>query len=77
MAILIKSIFAVFWAATAGFVGFLAYIVIQTEYNPQLLWAWLTMCGLTLLSATWLAYNIIFGHQHKPEPRHHDLHLKK
>ena len=76
MATIIRSIFAVFWAASAGFTVFLAYIVLETEHNPQLLLAWLVMCGFTLLSATWLAYNIIFGYRHKPAPKHHDLHLK-
>lgn len=76
MAIIIRSIFGVFWAVSTGYIGFLAYIVVRTEHNPQLLWAWLVMCGFTLLSVTWLAYNIIFGYRHKPGPRHHDLHLK-
>ena len=77
MATIIRSVFGVFWAASAGFTGFLAYIVIETEHNPQLLWAWLVMCGFTFLSATWLAYNIIFGRRHKPEQKHHDIHLEK
>ncbi len=77
MAVIIRSVFGIFWAVSSGFVGFLAYIVIQTEYNPQLIWAWLLMCGFTFISATWLAYNIIFGYQHKPAPKHHDLHLNK
>jgi len=77
MAVIIRSVFGLFWAVSSAFVGFLAYIVLQTEHNPQLIWAWLVMCGFTFISATWLAYNIIFGHQHRPAPRHHDLHLEK
>lgn len=76
MAAILRSVIGIFWAASAGFIGFLAYIVIETEHNPQLRWAWLTMCGLTLLSATWLAYNMIFVRRSKPEPKRHDLHLR-
>ena len=76
MVAIIKLMFAVFWAASAGLIGLLAYSVLTTEHSPQIIWAWLLMCGFTLLSATWLTYNIIFGYRHRPEPKHHDLHLK-
>jgi len=76
MAAIIKSVFGIFWALSAGFIGFLVYIIIQTENSPQLLWAWLVMCGFAFIAATWLAYNIIFGHHHKPALQHHDLHLQ-
>ena len=75
MANLIRSVFSLFWLAASGFVGFLAYIVIQTEGNPQVLWAWLVMCGFTFLSVTFLAYVIIFGGDHKAETPHHQKHL--
>ena len=65
MAAFIKSVFGVFWVISAGFVGFLAYIVLQTEHDPRLIWAWLVMCGFTFISATWLAHNIIFAHHHR------------
>lgn len=66
MANIIRFVCALFWAAAAGFIGFLAYVVIGTEHDPRLLFAWLGMCGLALLSATWLSYNIIFGCRSKP-----------
>lgn len=71
MAPIIRAVFGIFWAVSAGFIGFLAYVVVQTEQDPQLIWAWLVMCGLTFISATWLACSIILGHRRKPpaEPR--------
>lgn len=77
MANLIRAVFAVFWLCATGFLGFLAYIVIQTEANPQILWAWLVMCGFTFVSATFLAYNIIFGHHDRANAPHHHTHLNK
>ena len=77
MANIIRAIFAVFWLVATGFLGFLAYIVVQTESNPQMLWAWLVMCALTFISATFLAYNIIFGHHDRASAPHHHTHLNK
>lgn len=77
MANLIRAVFGLFWLAATGFVGFLAYIVLQTEGNPQVLWAWLVMCAFTFLSATFLAYVIIFGADHKDDAPHHHKHLSK
>ncbi len=77
MANIIRAVFAIFWAVAAAFLGFLAYIVIQTESNPQVLWAWLVMCALTFVSATFLAYNIIFGHHARANAPHHHTHLNK
>jgi len=77
MAYLIRAVFALFWLVAAGFLGFLVYIVIQTEANPQMLWAWLVMCALTFVSATFLAYNIIFGHHDRANAPHHHTHLNK
>jgi hypothetical protein len=76
MANIIRTVFALFWLAATGFVGFLAYIVIQTEVNPQMLWGWLVMCAFTFVSATFLAYNIILGNRHKADAPHHHTHLK-
>lgn len=76
MANLIRAIFALFWLAAVAFTGFLAYIVVQTETDPGLLWAWLVMCGFTFMSATFLAYNILFGHHHKADVPHHHSHLQ-
>ena len=73
---IIRAVFAFFWLAASGFIGSLAYIVIQTEGNPGVLWAWLTLCAFTFISATFLAYTIIFGHQHKAEVPHHHAHLQ-
>lgn len=75
MANAIRAVFALFWLVACGFIGFLAYIVIQTEGDPRALWAWLVMCGFTFVSATFLAYNIIFGHTHRAEDSHHHKHL--
>jgi ABC-type multidrug transport system permease subunit len=61
MALIIRSIFAVFWLTATWFIGYLAYIIIQTERNPQTIWAWFVLCAFTFISATWLAYNIIFA----------------
>lgn len=69
MAYIIRSVFAFFWLIATGFLMFLAYIIMQTEGNPQVLWAWLTMCAITFISATFLAYTIIFGHR-SPQPQH-------
>ncbi len=75
MAKLIRAVFGLFWLIATGFVGFLAYIVLQTEGNPQVLWAWLVMCAFTFLSVTFLAYVIIFGGDHKDDAPHHHKHL--
>jgi len=64
MALIIRSVFTVFWLIAAWFIGYLAYIVTQTEHNPQIIWAWFVLCAFTFISATWLAYNIIFAHRH-------------
>jgi cation transporter-like permease len=77
MANIIRAVFAIFWLVATGFLGFLAYIVTQTEGNPQILWAWLMMCAFTFISATFLAYTIIFGHHERDiDPLHHS-HLNK
>lgn len=75
MANLIRAVFALFWLVATGFIGFLAYIVTQTEANPQALWAWLVMCAFSFVSATFLAYNIIFGHHERADAPHHHKHL--
>lgn len=64
MALIIRSVFTVFWLIATWFIGYLAYIVTQTENNPQTIWAWLVLCAFTFISATWLAYNIIFAQHH-------------
>lgn len=77
MANLIRAVFAIFWLTATGFLGFLAYIVTQTEANPQALWAWLVMCAFSFVSATFLTYNIIFGHHDRADAPHHHTHLSK
>ncbi|HBA60671.1 MAG TPA: hypothetical protein DCZ92_07600 [Elusimicrobia bacterium] len=68
MAYIIRAVFALFWLIATSFLAFLAFIVMQTEGNPQVLWAWLTMCAITFVSATFLAYTIIFsGHTGHPQ----------
>lgn len=76
MANLIRAVFTLFWLTAVAFVCYLAYIVIQTEADPKALWAWLVMCGFTLVSATFLTYNIVFGHHHKADVPHHHSHLQ-
>lgn len=71
MANIIRAVFALFWLIATGFLAFLAYIVIQTEGNPQVLWGWLALCALTFISATFLAYTTIFGH-HTPDAESDD-----
>lgn len=71
MAKLIRAFFSLFWLGSTLFIGFLVYIVLQTEPNPQALWGWLVMCGFTFVSATFLAYNIIFGGQDKSDAHDH------
>ncbi|MBI5744683.1 MAG: hypothetical protein HY952_09050 [Elusimicrobia bacterium] len=76
MATIIRAVFTLFWLASVSFVGYLAFIVVQTEADPQLLWGWMVMCGFTMVSATFLTYNIVFGQHHKAEVPHHHVHLK-
>ncbi|MCM2266352.1 MAG: hypothetical protein NDI60_01110 [Elusimicrobiales bacterium] len=76
MANIIRAVFTLFWLAAVSFIGFLAYIVVQTEADPQMLWGWLVMCAFTFVSATFLAYNIVFGHHHKSDAPHHHTHLQ-
>lgn len=72
MANLIRAIFGFFWLAATGFLVLLVYVVLQTEGDPRMLWAWLTLSALSFISATFLAYNIIFGqHDRHTTPRHH------
>lgn len=75
MANIIRAVVALFWLIASGFIGFLAYIVAQTEGDPRALWAWMAMCGFTFVSATFLAYTIIFGASHRRDDAHHDKHL--
>lgn len=63
---MIRAIFALFWLVASGFLGLLAYVVIQTEANPAALWGWLVLCAFSFISATFLAYTIIFGGRNKP-----------
>lgn len=70
MATIIRAIFAIFWLFASGFLALLAYSVIQTEPDPTSLWGWMVMCALSFVSASFLAYNIIWGHH----DRHSDNH---
>lgn len=70
MAKIIRAIFFIFWLAASGFLALLAYSVIQTESDPGALWGWMVMCALSFISASFLAYNIIWA-QHD---RHGDSH---
>ncbi|OIO02524.1 MAG: hypothetical protein AUJ51_06215 [Elusimicrobia bacterium CG1_02_56_21] len=77
MAHFIRSVFALFWLASTGFLCFLAYVVLQTESNPQRLVAWLVLCALTFISASFLAYNIIFGHHEREDSASHNPHQSR
>ncbi|MCG2726628.1 MAG: hypothetical protein L6420_10365 [Elusimicrobia bacterium] len=59
MALVIKSLFGMFWVFSSSFLVYLMYIVMQTESDPRLRWAWLVMSGLTFMAATLLAYIVI------------------
>lgn len=75
MANIIRAVVALFWLIASGFIFFLAYIVMQTEGDPRTLWSWLVMCGFTFVSATFLAYTIVFGASHRESDPHHHKHL--
>ena len=77
MANLIRAVFALFWLIATGFLGLLVFIVLQTEADPRMLWAWLVMCAFTFVSATFLAYTLIFGHHERENAPHHHTHLNK
>jgi len=57
---IINSVITLLWLTATCFIGYLAYIVTQTERNPQTLWGWLFLCSLTFISASWLTYNILY-----------------
>lgn len=57
----VKSVFGFFWAVSTAFLAYLAYIIVQTEYNPSVLWGWLVLCGLTFIGATLLASTVFFA----------------
>lgn len=59
MALMIKSLFGMFWVFSSSFLVYLIYIVMQTESDPTLRWAWLTMSILTFAGASLLAYIVI------------------
>ena len=59
MALIIKSLFGIFWTFSSAFLIYLIYIVMQTESDPSLRLAWMTMTGLTFAAATLLAYVVI------------------
>ncbi len=59
MALIIKSLFGMFWVFSSSFLAFLFYIVLQTESDPSLRLAWMIMTGLTFAAATLLAYIVI------------------
>ncbi|HOI42400.1 MAG TPA: hypothetical protein PK523_05585 [Elusimicrobiales bacterium] len=50
-----RTLFGFFWAVSTAFLAYLAYIIIQTEHDPRVIWGWLTLCGLTFVGATLLA----------------------
>ncbi len=68
MALIIKSLFGIFWVFSSAFLSFLIYIVMQTESDPSLRWAWLTMAVLTFAGASLLAYIVITAGNNASEP---------
>ena len=63
MATILRGIVGFFWCIATAFIAFMVYVIMQTEVNPQALWGWLVLCGLTFCSATFLAYNAMFSHR--------------
>lgn len=59
---LIRAAFFAFWLASTAVIGYLAYSVIQTESDPRALWGWMVMCGFSFISASFLAYAVLFSH---------------
>ncbi|MCK5582967.1 MAG: hypothetical protein KAI33_04215 [Elusimicrobiales bacterium] len=59
MALIIKSLFGMFWAFSSSFLVYLIYVVMQTESDPRIRWAWIIMTGFTFMAATLLAYIVI------------------
>ena len=72
MAKIIRAVAAFSWLVTTVLVVYLAYSVLQTEANPQVLWSWLVMLSLTFISASFLAYNFIYGGRHADEDETED-----
>ena len=68
MTLIIKSLFGIFWAFSSSFLAFLIYIVMQTETDPQLRWAWMTMAILTFAGASLLAYIVISAGSEAAKP---------
>ena len=62
MASLIRSAVAGLWLIATGVIGYVAYAAIRTEHTPQAIWAWFILCAFAFISATWLAYNVLFAH---------------
>jgi Ca2+/Na+ antiporter len=58
---IINALVALLWLTATCLTGYLAYIAAQTERSQQTVWAWFVLCGLTFISASWLAYNIILA----------------
>ena len=48
-----------FWVFSSSFLVYLIYIVMQTESDPTLRWAWMTMSILTFAGASLLAYIVL------------------
>lgn len=57
----VKSVFGFFWAVSTAFLAYLAYIVVQAEHDPSIIWGWLVLCGLTFVGATLLASTVFFA----------------
>lgn len=57
----VKSIFGFFWAVSTAFLAYMAYIVVQAEHDPAIVWGWLALCGLTFIGATLLASAVFFA----------------
>jgi hypothetical protein len=72
MALIIKSLFGMFWVFSSTFLVFLIYIVMQTESDPSLRWAWMIMAVLTFAGASLLAYIVISAGNNTSEPAHEE-----
>lgn len=66
MAKLIRAVVGFFWLLAVLAIAFLVYSVVSSETDPQVVWGWMVLCGLTFCSATFLAYNAVFSVRHNP-----------
>ena len=60
MAKIIRIITSIGWLAITALMLFIVFNVIQTEPDQQVVWSWIVVSALVFLSASFLAYVVIF-----------------